>query len=217
MAWFIPLALAAVQLGTAAYQGIKGARQKREARALQTQADQQERSNLADARRMALVGMPESQYEQARSNINRQEALGLASLRDRRSALAGISAIQQNTNDALISLAAEDARQRRAAENAALNQANRLAGITGNRAQDRQWSGEALTGAAIQNAANAASTFATSFGGGKSNNAFSSTGTPSGSGLSPNGYNFNSSFWGPSGYRGFVANNANSNPYARAY
>lgn len=226
MAWFVPVALAAIQAGTAIYQGIKGAKRKREARALQAQADQQERANLSEANRQALIGMPEAEYQQALRNIYNQQSLGLSALKDRRSALAGVSSLQQSTNDALIRLSAEDARQRRSAEINALNQGNRIAGMTGNRAAETRYTGEALTGAAFQNFANAASTAATAIsGGGNTFGSSSGSGTGvSSNGLSNNGYNYNafspnsgsnnSILWGPNGYRGF---NTNWNPYAKPY
>lgn len=215
MAWFIPIALAAIQAGTAIYQGIKGAKQKREARALQQVADEQERSNLSEARRLALVGMPDAQYERARRNIDRNMSLGLSALRDRRSALAGVANIQQNSNDAMLALNAEDARQRRSAEFSALNQANRLAGITGGQAAERLASGQALTGAAIQNFANIPSTLATYYGG---SNGFDSDGSTTSSTARSNGisstknFGLNSSLFGKSGYRGL-----NANAYAKPY
>jgi hypothetical protein len=213
MPWFVPLIVAGA---TAAYQAIKGAKQKREARSIQRQADEQERANLADARRMALNGLPESQYQRSLQQIYGQQALGLSALRDRRSALAGISSLQQGTNEALMDLNARDAAARRDAERIALNQSNRMSGLTGERAAQTRYSGEALTGAAIQNLSNAAMTSAYIYGGGNSSNGTgaATTGTTkTGSGMSPNGFNLNSSLWGPNGYSGVY----NSNPYAKPY
>jgi hypothetical protein len=145
-----------VALGTSVYQGIKGAKQKRQAAKLQAEADAAERSNLADARRMALTGLPEEQYQAALQNIYRSQSAGLGALRDRRSALAGVPALQQTTNDALLNLNAKDADARRQAERVSLNQANRASGLKGQQAADRLASGQALTGAAINNVFNAA-------------------------------------------------------------
>jgi len=148
MAWFVPLIIAGA---SAAYQAIKGAKQKREARKLQAEADNEEAANLSYARRMAMTGMPDAQYQQALQQINRNQSLALAGLRDRRSALAGLPAIQQATNDSLLSLNVQDANARREAEVRALGQANRRAGLLGERAMQTRLSGEALTGAALQN------------------------------------------------------------------
>jgi hypothetical protein len=153
-AFLIPLAIAAA---SAIYQGVKGAKQKREAAQLQQQADQQEASNLSDARRMALTGLPQEQYQAALQNIYRNQSAGLGALRDRRSALAGVPALQQTTNDALMNLASQDANARRSAERVALQQGNRVAGLTGQRAANMLSSGQQMTGAALNNVFNAAS------------------------------------------------------------
>lgn len=208
MPWFIPLAIAGA---TAAYQAIKGAKQKREARRIQAEADTRERANLAEARRMAQTGLPEAQYQRALQGIGRQQAIGLSALRDRRLALAGLPALQQSTNDALLNLNAQDASARRQAELGALNQGNRLASITGERAAQVRSSGEALTGAAIQNLSNAAAYSAMAAGnnfGGGGNTSSSGIGV----GMSPSGFKTNTSLWGPNGYRGF-----NNNLYAKPF
>lgn len=145
-----------VALGTSIYQGIKGAKEKRRAAKEQAEANAMERSNLADARRMALTGLPEEQYQKALQDIYRNQSAGLGALRDRRSALAGVPALQQTTNDALMNLNARDADARRQAERVSLNQANRMSGLKGQQAADRLASGQALTGAAINNTFNAA-------------------------------------------------------------
>lgn len=212
MAWFVPLLIAA---GTAAYQGIKGAKQKREARAIQAQADAQEAANLSEANRMARVGLPEAQYQRQLQQIYRQQALGLSSLRDRRSALAGVPSLQQGTTDALMNLNAQDAAVRRQAESAALGQANRRAGLTGQRADQVRSSGEALTGAAIQNLSNAAITSSVLYGSGGGTDYGMRTGQDGGlgMGMSPSGFNLNSSLWGRRGYSGLY----NTNPYAKPF
>lgn len=161
----LPLIMGAVALGGAIYQGIKGAKQKREARKMQEEADNMEASNLAEARRYALTGMPEAEYEKALQQIYRNQSTALSSLRDRRMALAGATSVQQSTNDALQSLAAQDAKMRQQNQYNALNQSNRAAGIKENRASSERASGEALTGAAMQNVFNTAGYAASAFGG----------------------------------------------------
>lgn len=214
MAWFVPIAIAAVQAGTAAYQAIKGAKQKREARKIQAEADARDRANLTEANRMAGTGLPEAQYQRSLQQIYRQQALGLSNLRDRRSALAGLPALQQSTNDALANLNAQDATARRQGQLTALSQANRLAAITGDRAAQVRSSGEALTGAAIQNISNAAQFGAMTYGGGGfgSGDSLGTNGFGSGLGMSPNGFRANTSLWGPNGYRGL-----NNNLYAKPF
>lgn len=218
-----------VALGTSVYQGIKGAKQKRQAAKLQAEADAAERSNLADARRMALTGLPEEQYQAALQNIYRSQSAGLGALRDRRSALAGVPALQQTTNDALLNLNAKDADARRQAERVSLNQANRASGLKGQQAADRLASGQALTGAAINNVFNAA-TYASVAGAGGDNTGGGSgwfNGTRNGTfGTNSKGINNRALlggaglYGGNTGYSGAssaLSGNTPTIPYASAY
>lgn len=197
----IPLAISAA---SSIYQGIKGAKQKREAQKLQAEADAKDAANLADARRMALTGMPEAEYMQQLQNIYRNQASALGALRDRRSALAGATSIQQATNDATLSLAAKDAQMRREAERAALGQANRNAGLKREQGMYERQSGEALTGAAMQNIFNVGAYGAMAAGGAFGNNSANGTGSYSGSssgaysGFKP----IDTSLYGKGGYTG---------------
>src|SRR5881628_1744940 len=158
----IPLAISAA---TSIYQGIKGAKQKREAAKLQSQADAMETSDLQEARRMALTGMPAAEYQQQLQNIHRNQSASLSLLKDRRSALAGAANIQQSTNDATLALASKDAQMRREAERTALGQSNRVAGLKGQQAAYERESGQALTGAAMQNLFNTGAYGAMALGG----------------------------------------------------
>lgn len=200
---FIPLAVAAA---SAIYQGIKGAKQKREAARLQADADRQERENLLQARRMALVGMPEAEYQKQLQNIYRNQSVALGALRDRRSALAGATSVQQATNDATANLAAQDAQMRRQAEQTALGQANRTATLKGQEAAYQREYAQALSGAAMQNFFNAAGAGAQMMGGGgnsgmgQSNNFLS--------GMKP----LDNSLYGKGGYKGGLGLNY-SKPY----
>lgn len=162
IAFLIPLAIAAA---SAIYQGVKGAKQKREAAKLQKEADALERVNVNEARRMALTGTPEAEYQRQLQNINRNQALQLSYAKDRRMALAAAPNIQQATNDATMQLAAQDAQARQQNERLALGQANRASGLKGERAMYERQSGEALTGAAMQNVFNAAGYGAMALGG----------------------------------------------------
>lgn len=153
----IPLAIAAA---SAIYQGIKGAKQKKQAREMQEEADNEYKSNLSNANRLALAGMPEAEYQKALQEIYRNQAAGLSNLKDRRSALAGAPAIQQATSDSLLKLQSQDAQMRRQAENTALGQSNRYAAFKAGNAANERASGEAMTGAAISNTFNAATTAA---------------------------------------------------------
>lgn len=200
---FIPLAIAAA---SSIYQGIKGAKQKREAARLQADADRQEKENLLQARRMALVGMPEAEYQKQLQNIYRNQSVALGALRDRRSALAGATSIQQATNDATANLAAEDARMRRQAEQTALGQANRSATLKGQEAAYQREYGQALSGAAMQNFFNAAGAGAQMMGGSGSNNIGQSNNFMSG--MKP----LDSSLYGKGGYKGGLGLNY-SKPY----
>lgn len=210
-----------IALGTSVYQGIKGAKQKREAAKLQAEADQQEAANLSDARRMALTGLPAEQYQAALQNIYRTQSAGLGALRDRRSALAGVPALQQTTNDSLLGLAAQDANARRSAERVALSQANRAAGIRGNQASNMLNSGQQLTGAALNNAFNAASYAAIAQSGREKSITNSNPSNPSNglTGLQQLGVNPNGSTRAGYGgiYSGLGGNNSNSSYYAKPY
>ncbi len=193
----IPLAISAA---TSIYQGIKGAKQKREAQKLQAEADQKDAANLADARRMALTGMPEAEYMQQLQNIYRNQATALGALRDRRSALSGATSIQQATNDATLNLASQDAQMRREAERAALGQANRNAGLKREQGMYERESGQALTGAAMQNLYNTGMAAASVFGATGYGGASGASGGSSGiyAGMKP----LDTSLYGKGGYTG---------------
>lgn len=193
----IPLAISAA---TSIYQGIKGAKQKREAQKLQAEADQKDAANLADARRMALTGMPEAEYMQQLQNIYRNQATALGALRDRRSALSGATSIQQATNDASLQLASQDAQMRREAERTALGQANRNAGLKREQGMYERESGQALTGAALQNIYNVGMTAASVFGakGIGGSGGYSGGSSSIYSGMKP----MDTSLYGTGGYKG---------------
>lgn len=171
---WIPLAIAGA---SALYQGIAGAKKKAEARKRQAEADAQQQSVLAEAQRQAQTGMPEAQYQAALQQIYRNQSGALNALRGRRSVLAGAPTIQQNTSDALLKLASQDAAMRRQGQNIALNQGNQYANYIDNQAASARSAGEALTGAAINNVFGAATTYALGSNGGI-NNSTASTGTP---------------------------------------
>ena len=195
IAFLIPLAVAAA---SAIYQGIKGAKQSRDAKKRQEEADAMNASNLADARRMALTGMPEAEYQRQLQNIYRNQSAALAGLRDRRSALAGAANIQQATNDALSNLGAQDAQMRRQAEQTALGQANRIAADKGQQAAYEREYGQALTGAALQNVFNTAGYGAMALSGSGSAAGTNNDNANLQSGMRP----LNSSLYGTGGYKG---------------
>lgn len=68
--------------------------------------------NLNQAQLYAQQGLPMDVYNRATANIDRNAAFGLRSLGDRRSGIAGISALNQSTNDAYSNLAMQDAQAR---------------------------------------------------------------------------------------------------------
>jgi len=199
---FIPLAIAAA---SSIYQGIKGAKKNREAARQQAEADRLERENMLTARRMALVGMPEAEYQKQLQNIYRNESVALSALRDRRSALAGATSVQQATNDATTNLAAQDAQMRRDAERTALGQSNRAASIKAQDAAYQREYAQALQGAAMQNFFNAAGSASQMMGSGSGG---SGGGGGSLSGMKP----LDSSLYGKGGYKGGLGLNY-SKPY----
>ena len=114
---YIAAGAAVVGAGVSIYKGIK---QKNDAKKLQNEnprpseaLPEEELANQRMAQNMSLEGLPSAQYEQARKNIQRQQAAAVGSAQDRRSGVANIGAIQQGTNDAYGNLDAANAGARR--------------------------------------------------------------------------------------------------------
>lgn len=69
--------------------------------------------NQKRAERAAAEGLPSQQYNQAMQNIQRNQNRALVGAGDRRSALMALPAVQQQANDATLSLDVKDAQARR--------------------------------------------------------------------------------------------------------
>lgn len=107
---------AVVGAGVSIYKGVK---QKQQAKQLERDNSRPTENvpnevyaNQQLAQNMSLQGLPSEQYEQAKKNIQRQQAAAVASAQDRRSGVANIGAIQQGTNDAYGQLDAQNAAAR---------------------------------------------------------------------------------------------------------
>lgn len=106
MSW----AMVVVGVGTAVYKGIKGANQKSEGKKLLKEAGD---GIPADAVQAASEGLPAEQYAQAMKNIKQNQSTAIARAQDRRMGLAAIGGIQNNTDNAVGRLDAENAAARR--------------------------------------------------------------------------------------------------------
>lgn len=152
--WFlIPAAIAAI---SGVYQGIKGARAKREAQAAQNAAIRDQEGVVRTAEQRAMLGMPEVDYQRNLQNINRSTAQALSALQERRLGVAGVGNIIGRQNDAQLALDARDAELRRQNELVAMQERNRLAALKGGIAQQNIDYARALQGAGMQNIAGAA-------------------------------------------------------------
>lgn len=113
---YVAAGAAVVGAGVSIYKGIK---QKQQAKQLEKDnprptenVPEEIYANQQLAQNMSLQGLPSEQYEQAKKNIQRQQAAAVASAQDRRSGVASIGAIQQGTNDAYGQLDAQNAAAR---------------------------------------------------------------------------------------------------------
>lgn len=131
MSW-VAAGAAVVGAGVSIYKGVK---QKQQAKDLMHDnprpseaIPQEELQNKQIAQNMALEGLPSEQYEQAKKNIQRQQAAAIAQAQDRRSGVAAIGSIQQGTNDAYGGLDAANAAARRQNQLGLINVNNQVAG-----------------------------------------------------------------------------------------
>jgi hypothetical protein len=83
--------------------------------------------NLTDAQRQALQGLPEEQKQQFISNIQRGQAYGLGQLGSRKAGLAGVAALNQQSNDAYGNLLAMDSQARMQNQAALMQQRQNVA------------------------------------------------------------------------------------------
>lgn len=112
----------------------------------------------------SLGGMPKASYQNALQNISRNQTAGLQGLRGRGGAVAGVSAINQSTNDATLGLDAQDAEMRlRNFTMGTQLKMNALTALATQRLKKQEWDklmpfnqnqawGQGLIGAGMQNA-----------------------------------------------------------------
>jgi hypothetical protein len=103
--------------GAATMAGVKYIKGRRDAKKdaknrPQYAIDPYAKENLSSAKQQALQGMPEEQKQQYLSNLQRGSAYALDQSKDRKSGLMGVSAINQNQNDAYGNLASSDSQIR---------------------------------------------------------------------------------------------------------
>lgn len=116
-------------------------------------------SNLSEAQRIALRGLPEEQRRQYIENIDRQTGAALSGFTSRKAGLTGLTGLAQTQNDAFKNLMVEDAAARQQGELAAMQARNVMASYRDkafeyNKAQPYQQQvdeGQALQGAGMQN------------------------------------------------------------------
>lgn len=153
--WFlIPAAISAI---TGVYQAIKGAKERREAKAAQRAAMAQQEQLVAEANQRAMNGLPQEQYQKALQDIQRNQGYAIQQLRDRRTGVAGVGAVQQRSNDAVLGLDVQDAAARERNQRLADAQYGKLISMRGGYAQQSLDYGGALQAAGIQNIGNAVS------------------------------------------------------------
>jgi len=170
--------MGAIALGTTIAQGVKARQAKKKANKLLAEGQTMDNiSELSKNQQIAedvskMGGMTSQEYQTAQQNISRNQSAGISALGGRKSALAGVGTLVQRANDATANLDAH---------NAAVSRANKLQGaqmqINANTAKNARRAAninrdyfnpaaqataesQALTGAAIQNAAGVASSIA---------------------------------------------------------
>jgi hypothetical protein len=121
-----------VGAGYSVYKGIKQSsdakKMMRDNQRPNESIPQEELSNQQLAQNMSLEGLPSEQYEQAKKNIQRQQAAAIAQSQDRRSGVGTIGAIQQGTNDAYGNLDAASAGMRRQNQLGLINVNSQISG-----------------------------------------------------------------------------------------
>lgn len=68
--------------------------------------------NLTEAQQLALQGLPEEQKQEYISNLQRSQAYSLSELGTRKAGIAGLAALNQNTNDSYAKLLSMDSQAR---------------------------------------------------------------------------------------------------------
>jgi len=116
---WVASAIGAASTTMGALQYFGGKRKSREAGRLAEQRPQFEVpeeiiQNVQLAKQQAMVGMPEEQRRAAMRDISRSQAFTAGQLGTRKAGLTGLGALNQQTQDASLNLAAQDAAMRQA-------------------------------------------------------------------------------------------------------
>lgn len=155
----IGLGIDAAKLLFGGFQFLRGLSQAKKNQQPMYNIPQNISDNLNMAKTYAQQGLPDAVYNRALGNIDRNQALGLRTMSDRRAGLAGLGGLTAATNDAYSNLAAEDAQARMNNLAQLYNQNQVMAQY-----KDKQWDfneyqpfvrraqeAQALQGAGIQN------------------------------------------------------------------
>lgn len=120
------------------------------------------KQNLSDAQQQALQGLPEEQQQQFLNNIQRSSAYGMSQLGSRKAGLAGVSAMNQNSNDAYGNLLSMNSQAQMQNKQQLMQQRGIMADYKGQAFQlnklnpyyEKQAEGLAMKGAGMQNVGN---------------------------------------------------------------
>lgn len=91
---------------------LRGGKQRREGKRILRDNPMPEYAIPGEITQAAAEGMPSEQYQQAMTNIQRQQANAIQQAQNRRGGLASVGTIQANTNNATLGLDAADAQAR---------------------------------------------------------------------------------------------------------
>lgn len=135
MTW-VAAGIASAAVTMAGIQYVKGKRdqKKDEKNRPNYQIPTEVGQNLTDAQRMALQGLPEEQKQEYISNLQRSQAYSLSELGTRKSGIAGLAALNQNTNDSYAKLLSMDAQAKIQNQGALMGERQNVANY-----KDQQW------------------------------------------------------------------------------
>jgi len=113
------------QLGVGAYQMYKGNKMRPDRP--EYKIPDEINANVSQAERMALQGLPEEQKQQYLDNLQRGMSFSMAQSGSRKAGLAGLSALNQQQNDAYGNMLSMDAQARQQNQQLAMQQRGILA------------------------------------------------------------------------------------------
>lgn len=168
------------------------------------------KKSLTVAQMRALEGMPEEQRQLFLQNLDRGTQYGLKQLGDRRAGISGVAELNQQRNDALLGLNAQDAQIRSGNQRDYMNQLNTMGEYQDQAFQinklapyyEGQAQNQAQMGANVQNIGNSISGLASTYG---NNGSYRRGNTSPYAGYGANSYDMGTS---PTGYE-----DASYNPF----